>query len=533
MSDHLAATIDVLATTENEAAVDVLIAALDSRWQMIRDKALWALLTRRNAAGHREVIRRLHQLDAAGQAAVAQCRGRMGRALRDALLSPDEQTCANGCQVAVWLDEFDLIPTLLNALGDPFNPNGPRLGATLLRLIDIFWDELSAASDDGQRRRDPRMIRASLLTALESSVSRFGQHRRREPIEAFLTLADCANLALRQILDDPYDPAFVVMVDVLSKSSRPGVIQLLLGGLEEPGVCSTMLSVIGKRYDLPFVRLLMTRIGRAPAEAVSRNLKRIESIAWLANAPAVLVELDGDGQAAAVQFVVRSNVSRRQAFAVIEHLLIYGKLEGRRAAAAALAEFSGVEANDLAVRALADDDAIVQAEVIPRLRGRGIPGVLERLLELLDSPHEIVRRAIRESLEEFSFDRFVGIFDLLDESARQHTGQLVKRIDPTTVPRLRGEFHSELRTRRLRALRIVVVLDVLEEVERDVIAVLRRDPDHLVRIEAVDVLSQSPSRAAGRALRRALSDRSTAVREAARRALEERAAAENPETSLP
>lgn len=521
MSEHLKTTLLVLTQTKNEAAVRVLIAALDSRWRMIREEALLALLARRSPAGHREVIRRLAQLDETGRAAVRQCRGRMTQALRDAILSTEELMCRNGCEVVLWLREYDLMPTLLSALADPSNPNALGLAETLRALTDSLYEECSTPQEVKRGQRDPQAVRASLLTALETSVNQYAQHRRREPIESFLVLAEHDHPALRQILENPYHPAFVTVIDVLTNSPRPGIMRLLLNSLDDPGACLPALSLIGRRTDTEFVHLLMERIGRSPSSVVARNLKRIEHIAWLSNAPHVLIGLDDADQAIAVRFVVGTSVSRAQAFGVVKHLLIYGKREGRRAAAAALAEFSGVEANDLAIQALSDEDPIVQAEVIPRLRGRGIPGVVTRLFELTDSPHESVRKAIRESLDEFSFERYVNVFEMLDDEMRYRTGMLAKRIDPTTIPRLREELHSDLRTRRLRAMEIMRVIEAQEELESDLISMLRHDPDHLVRVEAAELLGESGSLAARAALRAALADPSTAVCETARRALNE------------
>ena len=90
----------------------------------------------------------------------------------------------------------------------------------------------------------------------------------------------------------------------------------------------------------------------------------------------------------------------------------------------------------------------MQAHIVGQLRGRGIPGILPVLLEMVDSPHAVVRKAARESLAEFSFRRYVAAFEMLDDEVRQSTGMLVKKIDPQTVPLLREEMRSLVRTRR-------------------------------------------------------------------------------------
>ena len=157
-----------------------------------------------------------------------------------------------------------------------------------------------------------------------------------------------------------------------------------------------------------------------------------------------------------------------------------------------------------------------------QLRRRGIVGSLARLVALVDSPHAAVRNAARENLDEFTIERFLRTFDMLEEEVRQTTGMLVKKIDLRTVPRLETEMKSRGRTRRLRGLAIAQAMGVVEQLEPLVIELLR-DEDHLVRVQAATALARCTSAASRRALERALGDRSHAVREAAGKSLAEQA----------
>ena len=177
--------------------------------------------------------------------------------------------------------------------------------------------------------------------------------------------------------------------------------------------------------------------------------------------------------------------------------------------------------------ALKDPDPHVQAHIASQLRGRGIPGALPTLLEMVDSRHAVVRKAARDALAEFSFRRYLRTFDMLDENVRQSTGLLVKKIDPQTVPGLKEELLSPARTHRLRAIAIARLIGVVEPLE-EIILTLLSDEDHMVRIEAVAALAQSASPASRMALERALSDRSEGVRHTAQRSLQERARRASP-----
>ena len=160
----------------------------------------------------------------------------------------------------------------------------------------------------------------------------------------------------------------------------------------------------------------------------------------------------------------------------------------------------------------------MQAEILPQLRQRGIPGAVGKLIELLDSPHVVVRTAARESLAEFSFKRFVAAYDMLEDEVRLSTGEMVAKVDADAVPLLLEELRSPARSRRLRALSMAASMGVTDRVEYDLHERLL-DEDHLVRAETARVLIHCDSPDTHEVLREALTDTSLIVREAAEASL--------------
>ena len=494
-----------------------LLAGIESPHAAVREACLAAILSRRSPAAHCEVLRRLHGLDERAKRLIRKHRGRMTQAFRDAVLDSDPQLCSNGCRAAVWFREYDLIPALITALEDQSNLHAELAGKTLLELAERLYAEL-AAPRDGARHRDSQTIRHRVVGDLERSAARFGRHRRRQVIEAYLLLVSRDNATLRRLLLDPHHTAFVVLVDVLSHSASGGVMRLLLSFLDDAHAPMAMLNAAAERADLKFVRHFLRKIGREPSAMVRQNLKRIRAVSWIRDGLKLLDELDELEQHAAVRLVMTSGMPRQKAFSAVEKILAEGKPAGRRAAAEALAEFDGAEANLLALSCLEDSDPHVQANIIRQIRRRSIPGVLPRLVEMVDSPHAAVRRAVRDSLTEFSFSRFLAAFDMLDDEVRSTTGALVKKIDSETIPLLQVEMESQARTRRLRALTITRAMGAAAQLEGPIIRLLG-DEDHMVRVEAALALGDCDSPASLDALREAWDDRSASVREAANASL--------------
>jgi HEAT repeat protein len=518
LSGGLQATFQVLAKTENEAAVPLLLAALDSPAPRIQVAAVRAILERRSPAGLRELVRRRASIDDAWKKVIQEYSGRLLPALRDALLSSDREFANNGCLVARMFREYDLIPTLILALEDDANPNREAAAAALSDLADELYQDLAQSRDD-RRRRDPQISRRNATSSLEASLQRYGRHQRIEPVEAFLQLATRDNAELMRILADPRASIFTAILQVMHGSLRPGVIRLLLGFLDDARPPSAGIASLFRRTDKRTIDNLLKKIGSEPSVVARTNLKQVETIAWIHDHE-LLGKLDAAQQHSAVKMAVSSGLKRAQIIATLEFFIAHGKPAGRRAAVLALGEYTGADANAMVLRALRDDDPHVKASALGQLRRRGIPGALKTLIDALDSEQRPVAEAARTNLEEFSFRRFLPAFELLEEDVRRTTGGLVRKVDLSTAAQLREEMESPQGKRRMRAMKIVMALDMVAEMQADIIA-CASDEDHLVRVEAVRALSMAHSLDALAVLQDLQSDSSFAVREAAAAALEQ------------
>src|SRR5204862_4740285 len=114
-----------------------------------------------------------------------------------------------------------------------------------------------------------------------------------------------------------------------------------------------------------------------------------ESIPWIDSNLTMIDALREAEQPGAIQLAVCSSVPRAAALAVIGHVLRHGKAAGRLAAAKALGQFHEPEASELTVQLLDDEDPQVRACGALQLRDRKAPGAIQRLMVLLDSPHEV------------------------------------------------------------------------------------------------------------------------------------------------
>ncbi|HEX5106060.1 MAG TPA: HEAT repeat domain-containing protein, partial [Pirellulaceae bacterium] len=522
MSSGLPATFELLASTANEAAVPVLVVALDSSQGDIRELAFSALLRRHSLAAEGEILRQWDSLCDRWKGQIAARDGWISGAIRQALLRSDPEHYERGCAAAVFTRDYDLIPVLVAAAENKTSPHQTHAAATVLELAELLADEL-AAPRDYRVRRDPRLQRQHLIGSLERAAAQFEQHGRRELLEALILLADRENAVLKRILQSPTERNFVPLIETLVHSSRPAAMRLLLSYLDDPHAPLAALHALVRRRDISFLRQFARKVGSEPSRTLRTNLHRIETIPWIADQLSLLDAFNESEQPGVVQIAALSGIARQSAFEVLAYVLRHGKVAGRRVAARALAAFAGAAANQLALRSLQDEDPEVRASVARQLRDRGVPAAINRLIALLDSSHQCEREAAQQSLEEFRFSNFTANFDSLTEESRQATGPLVRRVDPQALVELRLELDAPSRGRRKRALEMVVAMDAVT-VLHDAVAMLLKDEDQFLRVETVRVLATSDSTGTRALLRDALLDPHPLVAEAAEAALAQLAA---------
>lgn len=518
MATGLDTTLEVLSKSRNEAVSAVLLTALEGSQDAVQDTVLKALVARRKKSGHLEVIKRWHTLSTVQREIVLEGRGRMSGALRDAVLSKDEQLFANACQVIEECNEFDLISTLVT-LAENQKSKHALAATTLVQRLVKRLSEIVHGPRDYSDRRDPEAIRRFVLESLERSVERFRQHQRQEIIEAFVVLGGNSSSLLRAILDDPRHACYLTVINTLTSSSSAGVIKLLLSTLQSDFTPTSILNVISRRTDKEFVTQLLSLSDAPISGKMLKNLGRIRSFAWLQSGDEDFNSFDEENQARAIKLVAVSGVKQDDFLDIVETVLKSSGPLGRLAACEALVSIQGSHANQLVLDSIYDEDPHVQAVCVGQLRDRHLAGTMAILLKMTDSPHSIVQEAARESLSEFTFANFLVGYESMNDDARRTTAALVKKVDPEATAGLITEMEAQSRKRRMRAVEMTELLGLVTDVSEKLLELLE-DEDHLVRAIAAQALQFCPTPEAEAALKIAVNDRSSAVQNAASNSLE-------------
>jgi HEAT repeat protein len=510
-----------LAHTRNQAAVPALASALASTRLEIRLGAIHGLVVRRNPEGHAQILARFPTFNDRELAELAlsviRSPHRMQATLRDVVLADDPRLCDSACRVILMGRVYQLLPTLVEVTEDPSHSHWAQASATLVQLASFLHQESLARPQD--RTCEPTLIHRQVLPALEQSVMRYGEHQRLEIIDAFLLLVPSHNDTFLRILKDPNHPCHQPVLNSLGSSAVVPIFELLAQLLHDTSVPNSALRIIANRLDRKFLDYLLHNIGSPVSLRVLDNLRRLPAVRWLADGRDVLLEVDGRAQSVALEVAKAGCVERIAYLSLLKFLLQQGQPEGRRAACDALAEFHDRFVDQLILSTLNDPDPRVQAAAVAQLRHRGIHDAMERLVALLDHRAPEVRDAARSSLAEFNFSRFRGAFDTMDEATRRKIGQLVAKVDPTSISRLSELLTSPSLSTKLRALEMVLAMDVADVVFSQ-LALLMDDPDVGVRTDAAIVMGNCQRFEALQLLYQAEEDPNHCVREAASRSVE-------------
>ena len=507
--------------------MQLLIHALETPTTAIHDGALEALLARRSSVGHDLILQRFHQLDNPNLERVRKKGYLSLKSIRDALLGFDRQVCRNGCRVILWFREYSMVPTLLNVLYSQQCRYEEVISETLIDLIQVLsneWILNGQEEKEGlaeQQRQKLLRDREQALEALRLGISTFGiKHRRIEPIQGLLLLAELDDPILPKVLDSLRHPAFAPMMNQLAKSKTQNVMRLLLSSYSQPQPLKSFIAVAANRSDPEFIEQLIVLLRTKMDETVTKNLRYIENISWTDDIESILGDRNEEDQVAMLQYFLGTKLSKDRLFKVVCFFLKQGSLESRRIAAEAMVQFTGNHVNQLLLGMLDDADPYVQASIIKTIRHRGIPEASSRVFQLKDSPYEVVQEAIRDTFDEFSFQRYIGSYEMLDEETRHIMGHLVYEIDPQTIPLLKKELTSNLRNSRARALSIVELMEVAPKVEDELLQMIDNE-DSVLQIRILELLDQIPTETAKERIRKALNNSNELVANTAQRLLED------------
>lgn len=516
-------TFELLSKTKNNAAVGVLVACLDIGDEAAQALSVGALFSRGPTNGIVEIIRRNQTLAPPARELVGKNAPQLCRGLRDSLISGDAQLRANALELVRQLKEFSELPTLTRLLEEQAIRDRDAVEVTIFDLVNRLYEHTQFGAEHEESNgflRDAQRIRHQMLATLESSCHRFHVHRCQRVVEGLLVLSDPENIYLKKLFQECSDEVRGIAAELLYSSKHPGVMTLIVASLAQNYPLPATFSAFERRTDPEFICHMLRTWPPRLTTFQQKNLKELRTVAWFKPGQKHLDLVPAALHRNLVAFLMSTGLSQTQKLDVLEWMVRFGSPEGRLGATEVLKELADDGVQVVVLQSLDSKEPDVQAWATSQLRAWSIPNAMEMLVERLDSPIHEVRQAARGELAGFDIYRVLDIFEHLEPRMRIAVGRIVQKIDSQTSHKLKGEMLNAIRSKRIRAARAALVMNLHTEVA-DALLVMARDSDNLVRRTAAEVLGKVQSREAIEMLLELSNDASPRVRETAVAALDQ------------
>jgi hypothetical protein len=525
-------TLRTLLGSPNPRATGMLAIALGSPEAALRLGAVRALAMRDDEAGHRRLVDEWPKLPADARAALGDLppRSSLTTTLSTLIRTGPPKLVRRASEMAVALGVVEALPAIVE-MAIRLRSEGAVLAADAYQLARRLTEAVAhydphTTADGSPHDPDPAFIRRPAVNALVSALETYGVHRQIDLLQALLLLTPGDEPALLHALQDIHHSAHDALLTALRTSRCRGAIEILASALTDLRSPQQLLEIAAHRCDREGLEALLMHVGYPIGLRVRENCHRLMSFAWVEESRrGVISELPGAAQATAVQLAAASQADPRDVAGVIELVLDSDDHIARLAACRAIEMLPSGVAYEPIRRALGVNDPAVVAFAAKMVRAKNYPGATSLLVGMLNNPDAKVRTAAGKSLRELSFAAFRDSYEQLPAASQKLVGKLVGKADPMAAPSLRSELGSGAVARRLRALELIGLMGLADELAEDLLDCVVNDKDLGVRVEAAGLIGElTPSEEAVNAAVEALVDltraRSTALRTTAEKSIQ-------------
>jgi len=234
-------TYETLGETRNEAAVDVLLAALDDADADNRASALTSLLLRKEPRAPEQVLENWSKLSPDDLSLLRSNKDWMSASVEQALgkTEPEALTAIEAAEVLGLTSTIK--PLILMAESSASREVKRRSGEAVIQLVRPLGE---AARDD----RNQPTVRSPVQAALADSVRRFKMHRNEQLVDAFLLVSTWSDSKLLQLINAGGRDT-KLLCDRFTHSEESGILDLLAGSVRRKSIPRELAQIVQSRPD--------------------------------------------------------------------------------------------------------------------------------------------------------------------------------------------------------------------------------------------------------------------------------------------
>ena len=500
-------TLAALADSDNRAAIDAIVFGLKSRSAKTRRGCFRVLTQRTEQRCADELVRHWDLLD---DDHVKQLRERtewLELSVQTAL--EDVEIRSTAIDIYHRLAMSNSVETLIEI--------AETSSSVLMRqqATNAILKQAERLGRAARRGRGSPSARRTFLERLAESVFRFRRHKNSGLVDAYLQAALASDSELRRLLQDDTQSA-ALLCGRLQSSARRGVVQLCADLVGRRDMSKAVSAAIAARDCETLRECLLKAVGSAPNNIVLANLKEIGFPACCRGGEELLRKIDPELRAPLVQIHCATDWDRTQVLQMAATLAELTSLEDEGTVAATIMRAETLEQDDW-IDAAVKLASGTETDLAEDANGR----LLRRLIDLLDSDHAAVVKAVRHLLEPLRNDDLISRFKDFDMPIRKMVGSIVRGIDPDVVTRVRDGLRHSVLEHRLEAIcaaDALAVVDLLSDSFKHISKNDHRD----ARILAAHAMAGAHDEVTERLLEEMLELPDGEVRDAAVTALEHR-----------
>lgn len=503
MSTGLHKTIRFLGHSKNSRSLSLLLSAFDGSSES-DESIIEAVLSRDSIPAHREILQRYQQFDTKSRAVIEQKCARLEKTMQALLLKgkPSERTTV--AELILSAERFEYLTFFVQMF-----ENEPRLQekrdetsecllSTFRELVNRLHDQYQPTSKTQTSKnssKDLAIIRQNLLNALDVTWPNIkNEDALKTAWEAVFILGQPESAAVKKLLELSQKEICRDAWNLLTTSAKPRVIQLIYDFLGNPSPPAQIFEIIAQRSDPEFITAILNWLPETLTLLQKRNLQKIQTVSWLDVQTNLFERIPTNLHSQVTRFVEAIGFSDDKKSQIFQYLLQNGSINSRLAAVESLVSDSQESQEDvqkMICESLSSEDPQVQAWATTQLREQNVPDAILLLLEQLENPLEEVRNAAQKELHSFDIYQMLESFENFSQTVCQQAGEVIQKIDPLTIQKLKAELRHPIQHRQIRAIRGTRALNLQEQVWQELLNLLNHDDDS-IRCHAIELLETVP-----------------------------------------
>ncbi|MDB4477434.1 hypothetical protein OAF37_00225 [Rubripirellula sp.] len=469
-------TYAVLSRSRNDAAVEVLLACMDSGLQEHREMALSTLMQRRDERVPAKLLARWDQLRPSEHLLIKTRKSWFESAVSQALKHRGADTIT-AIAAAESLELTKFIPMLVDlAETSESDEIQQRATAATLNLAHILGGR--ARCD-----RDVPTLRNPALERLHKSLEKIDRQGNHSLADAFLVLSLWGDSELRKVMSEP-SPVRKLVLKRFLESNHIGVLDLLAGTIKRRQMNKHVLTLIRKRSDHAFRSVLLNTITPDPSAVVLKNLSSIGMLACCSGDESLLAEINENQVPALLHLYVTSGPNPVQTLHMIAAVAEKKNPAYDSVVCCSLAQCSAPDSESIVRAALhiANDDVDLSKNQDAHL--------LQRLIALMDHQDENIVRGIQRVIQPLHAESMMHRFQDLRPRSRRILGRVVMMVDPNALQSVSDAIRHPFLKNRLAAIAMADALAVVDLLSDSFEYIVQED--HLeARISAAEVMANA------------------------------------------